>query len=148
MSNQPSESLPPGIARGDRVILFDGVCRLCSFWARFIIRFDTGHRFKLATVQSAEGEAILKWFDMPTDDYQTLLLVENHTLYIKSSAILRVVRQLPFPWPAACVGWLLPRFLRDWLYDRIARNRYRLFGKYDVCVRLTADHKGRFLDAK
>ena len=135
----------PGIDAEDRVILFDGVCKLCSAWVRFIIRFDKNHRFKLASVQSSEGRAILEWHGFPTDYFETLLFVEGPTVYTKSTAFFKVVRRLPWPWPVFCIGWVVPSFIRDWLYDRIARNRYRLFGRYDACVVPDRDHDSRFL---
>lgn len=138
-------SLPPGVNADDSVVLFDGVCRLCHAWARFLIRHDKRHRFKLATVQSAQGQAILQWYGLPTDHYDTMILLEEGRLYGQSSAFLRVMRRLPFPWPLACVSWIIPAPLRDWLYDRIALNRYRLFGRYDSCLLPDPDHHGRFL---
>ena len=135
----------PGVAPDDRVVLFDGVCRLCSVWARFLIRFDSKRQFKLATVQSPEGEAILQWHGFPTDCYETMLLVEGESIYTKSSAFFRVMRRLPWPWPIACIGWVVPSVIRDWLYDRVALNRYRIFGRYDACVVPNKDHDSRFL---
>lgn len=142
------DSTPPGIASGDKVILFDGVCKLCSAWSRFLIRFDSKHRFKLATVQSAEGRAILEWYGLPTDNYETMLLIEGNTLYTKTAALFRVLWRMPFPWPLICIGWLVPWFLRDWMYDRVALNRYALFGKYEACVLPGKDHNERFLGSR
>ncbi|WP_218838583.1 thiol-disulfide oxidoreductase DCC family protein [Halopseudomonas pelagia] len=142
--NQESQ-IAPGMAAGDRVVLFDGVCRLCSVWARFLIRFDRKRQFKLATVQSPEGQAILQWHGFPTDHYETMLLVEGENIYTKSSAFFRVMGRLPWPWPIMCVGWVVPSIFRDWLYDRVALNRYRLFGRYDTCVIPNKDHESRFL---
>jgi len=135
----------PGVTDGDRVVLFDGVCRLCSLWARFLIRFDRKRQFKLATVQSPEGKAILQWYGFPTDSYETMFLVEGPNIYTKSSAFFRVMRDLPWPWPIVCIGWVVPSSIRDWLYDRVALNRYRLFGRYDSCVIPNKDHNSRFL---
>jgi predicted DCC family thiol-disulfide oxidoreductase YuxK len=137
--------LPPLVAEQDRVVLFDGVCRLCGFWARFLIRFDRRGVFKLATVQSEEGQAILRWFGLPTDRYETLLLVEGPRVFTRSTAFVRMMARLPFPWFLASVAWLVPAWLRDWIYDRVARNRYSLFGRYDQCVMPAPDHKRRFL---
>jgi predicted DCC family thiol-disulfide oxidoreductase YuxK len=142
--NQESR-FPPGVASEERVVLFDGVCRLCSAWARFLIKFDRKRQFKLATVQSSEGKAVLQWHGFPTDCYETMLLVEGGHIYTKSSAFLRVMRRLPWPWPLACIGWAVPSFIRDWLYDRVALNRYRLFGRYETCVVPNKDHDSRFL---
>lgn len=139
------EPVPPGLDADDRVVLFDGVCKLCNGWARFLIRFDRQKRFKLATVQSPEEQAILRFFGMPADYFETMLLVEGPRRFAKSSAFIRVVARLPFPWPLAAVVWLIPAFIRDWLYDRVALNRYAIFGRYDACVLPTPDHESRFL---
>ena len=133
------------IAPEDRVVLFDGVCRLCSAWARFLVRFDRKRRFKLATVQSPEGQAILESHGFPTDSYETMLLAEGPNIYTKSSAFFRVMLRLPWPWPLFCIGWVVPSVIRDWLYDRIALNRYKLFGRYEVCMIPDKDHDSRFL---
>ncbi|WP_372778296.1 thiol-disulfide oxidoreductase DCC family protein [Litorivivens sp.] len=142
--SQPVECAP-GIGQRDRVILFDGVCKLCSAWARFLIRFDKHRRFRLATVQSPEGQAILKWYGLSLDQYETLLLIEGPELYTQSIALIRVLWQLPLPWPLLAIGWLVPRPLRNWLYRRIAVNRYRIFGKYERCILPEENHRQRFL---
>lgn len=140
-----SKLLPPGMSENDRVILFDGVCVLCSYWARFLIRFDKAKRYKLATVQSDEGKAILAWCGLATDEYTTLVFVDGLDFYVRSTAIIKVLSGLPLPWKLAAVGLICPRPLRDWAYDLMARNRYRIFGKYDACVLPAPDHTARFL---
>lgn len=139
---------PPYLQPGDNLVLFDGVCRLCSAWARFLLRFDTRRRFKLATMQSEEGQAILSFYGLPLDNYETMVLVENERVYGKSDAALRIVRQLPFPWPVLTCFRLLPRTLRDWLYDQIARHRYQLFGKKNVCFTPSEADASRFLNGR
>ncbi|MDG9924121.1 MULTISPECIES: thiol-disulfide oxidoreductase DCC family protein [unclassified Pseudomonas] len=140
-------ALPPHIQAGERVVLFDGVCRLCNGWAKFLIRHDHARRFRLCSVQSAEGQAILAWFGLPTDAFETMAYVEGETLFVRSDAVLRIVAQLPGAWRLLAILRCLPRVLRDWCYDRIALNRYRLFGRYDTCLLPDADHQRRFLDA-
>jgi predicted DCC family thiol-disulfide oxidoreductase YuxK len=140
-------ALPPHIQADDRVVLFDGVCRLCNGWAKFLIRHDCERRFRLCSVQSAEGQAILAWFGLPTDTFETMAYVEGETLFVRSDAVLRIVAQLPGAWSLLAALRFLPRVLRDWCYDRIALNRYRLFGRYDTCLLPDADHQQRFLDA-
>jgi predicted DCC family thiol-disulfide oxidoreductase YuxK len=135
----------PYITEKDQLILFDGVCKLCHGWSRFIIKHDRNHVFKLATVQSEKGQAILEHFDMPTSHFDTMLYIENNQAYEKSTAFLKVVKKLPYPLKLLQVCYLIPRFIRDWFYDRIALNRYRLFGKYNECLLPTADHNSRFL---
>ena len=140
--------LPPHVGVTDKVILFDGVCKLCHGWSRFIIRFDQKRVFKLATIQSEQGQAILKHFDLPTSHFDTMLYIENNQVYEKSTAFLKVTKYLPWPFKLLQVFYIIPRPIRDWLYDRIALNRYRLFGKYDQCMLPTADHDSRFLSTK
>jgi len=135
----------PYLQDKENVILFDGVCKLCNAWSNFIIRHDHGRRFRLASVQSIEGQAILAHFGYPTDYYDTMLVVRGGACFEKSDAFFVVMGELGFPWKAALVFKALPKRLRNWLYDRIAHNRYRIFGKYDVCLLPTPDHAGRYL---
>ena len=149
---RPSGSAPaqlaPYLQAADRVVLFDGVCKLCNGWARFLIGHDRQRRFKLASVQSPEGQAILAFYGLPTDRFDTMAYVEGAQLYVRSDAVLRIVAQLPRPW-----RWLrmlrgVPAGLRDWLYDRVALNRYRLFGRHASCLLPHPDHDQRFLRAE
>jgi len=136
---------PPYVKPGDQIIMFDGVCKLCNGWSRFIIRFDKRNKFKLCAVQSDEGQAILKWFGYPTDHFETMLLVQGDKILEKSNSFLAILVQLPFPWRFAGVLKIFPARFRDWFYDLVAINRYKIFGKYDVCILATADHEKRFL---
>ena len=129
-----------------RVILFDGVCRLCHGWSRFIMRYDRQRCFKLCSVQSAIGRQILRVYDYPEHTFETMLFIDQGVCYQKSEAFLRVVSYLGWPWKGLHVFKVIPLGIRDWLYDRIALNRYTLFGKYDQCLLPTPDHKARFLD--
>ncbi len=136
---------PPNVGENDRVILFDGVCKLCDFWTQFIVKVDTQHRFKLCSVQSPEGQSILNHFKMPTDHFDTMLLVEGNQCFDKSDAFLKVVNKLGCPWRLFTVFKMLPKGIRNWLYDRIARNRYYLFGQYDTCILPSKENESRFL---
>jgi predicted DCC family thiol-disulfide oxidoreductase YuxK len=140
--------LPPNVGIEDKVILFDGVCKLCNAWSKFIIKYDKKHVFKLCSVQSEEGEKILLHFGFPTEFYETMLYVEGGQCFQQSDAFFRVMAKLGFPWKMVCVFWIIPKLIRNWMYDRIALNRYRLFGKYDYCVLPVPDHEDRFLTAK
>lgn len=145
MQTASSSPLPPNVGPQDRVVLFDGVCKLCGAWARFLIRFDRQGVFKLCSIQSDEGQAILAFYGMPTDYVETMALVEGPEIYTKSTAFFRVMQRLPFPWPLILVFVLVPRVVRDWLYDRIALNRYKIFGRFEYCVLPSPDHERRFL---
>lgn len=139
--------VPPGLCAGESVVLFDGVCKLCNGWAKFLIRHDAHRRFRLASVQSAQGQALLLWAGLPTERFDSMALIEDGRLLLRSDAVLRILAQLPGPWPWRALAWLrlIPRSVRDWCYDRIALNRYRLFGRHAVCLLPAADHAGRFL---
>lgn len=139
------QSLPPNLAAGERVVLFDGVCKLCNGWARLLIRHDRQRQFRLASVQSAQGQALLAWYGLPTDRFDTMALIDEAGLHVRSSALLRILARLPHPWRSLSWLRLIPRPLRDWAYDRIALNRYRLFGRHEVCLLPSADHAERFL---
>ncbi|WP_199610765.1 thiol-disulfide oxidoreductase DCC family protein [Flocculibacter collagenilyticus] len=138
-------ALPPNVERGDRVILFDGVCKLCNAWSKFIIAYDTKRKFKLCSVQSDEGQQILSHFGLSTIEFSTMLYVESERCFAQSTAFFKIMSELGFPWKILCIFSVIPRSLRDWLYDCIALNRYRLFGRYDTCLLPTADHNDRFI---
>ncbi|NWC00027.1 thiol-disulfide oxidoreductase DCC family protein [Pseudomonas gingeri] len=135
----------PLLLPGETVVLFDGVCKLCNGWARFLIRHDRHQRVRLAAVQSPEGQALLAWAGMPVDQFETMAVIRDHRYWVRSDAFFEVVTQLPAIWRPLGLLRLCPERLRDWAYDRIALNRYRLFGQYDQCLLPTPDHERRFL---
>jgi len=130
----------------ERIVLFDGVCKLCNAWVRFLLKFDTSRRFKLCSVQSEQGQYLLKALDMPTDRYETMVLLDRGQAWTQSDAFLRVVGQLPMPWPLLKVLYVVPGVVRNGLYDRIASNRYRWFGRRDACRVPDGTEKDRFLE--
>ena len=145
MLKSKKASLPPSVGEGERVILFDAVCKLCSAWSNFIIKHDKQNRFKLCSVQSGAGQAILSHFDLPTKRLETMLLVKENQALIKSEAFFAIVAELGWPWRLLGVFRIVPLTVRDCLYDRIALNRYKLFGKYDYCRIPSPDHNERYL---
>ncbi|MDE2422171.1 MAG: thiol-disulfide oxidoreductase DCC family protein [Gammaproteobacteria bacterium] len=128
-----------------QVLLFDGVCKLCNGWSRFVIRYDKQQRFQLATVQSDAGQQILLHLGLPTDHYDTMVYLEHGQAYLKSTAFLKAIVHFPFPFRLLGVFILLPLGFRDKMYDLIARNRYRIFGRYDQCIVPKACDLRRFL---
>jgi predicted DCC family thiol-disulfide oxidoreductase YuxK len=126
------------------VLLFDGVCTLCNGFVRFVIERDPAGRFQFAPLQSAAARRVLGAAPQPLPD--SLVLVENGRLFTRSTAALRVARGLRFPWPLAYVFVAVPRPVRDWMYDVVARNRYRWFGRRDACMVPTPKLRARFLD--
>lgn len=135
----------PLLKTGETVVLFDGVCKLCNGWARFLIRHDHDRRVRLAAVQSPEGQALLAWAGLPLDQFDTIAVIRDRHYWERSEAVFEIIAQLPARWRPLLLLRAIPRFLRDWAYDRIARNRYRLFGKYDTCLLPDPDHEQRFL---
>lgn len=140
------QACSPAIQPGERVVLFDGVCKLCNGWVRFVIRHDRARRIRLASMQSVQGQALLVRFGLPTEYFDSMAYIEHGRLFLRSDAVLRIVAQFPWPWRALGILRLCPGSVRDWCYDRIARNRYRLFGRYDQCLLPTPDHDKRFLE--
>lgn len=143
-----TDKLPPCVGALDNVILFDGVCKLCNAWSKFIIKYDRQHIFKLCSVQSQEGERILLHFGFSTEFYQTMLYVEGSQYFQQSDAFFQIMGKLGYPWRIICIFRGLPKPVRNWMYDRIALNRYNLFGKYKCCMLPSPDHEERFLNAK
>jgi len=127
------------------LILFDGVCNLCSWSVQFLAPRDRDGRLWFASVQSATGQAVLRQFGIPTEDWESFVLVEESGVSFKSEAFFRTVRYMRFPWPLLRFARFLPRTLTDWLYDRVARNRYAVFGRKAVCMAPRPELAARFL---
>jgi len=127
------------------VVLFDGVCNLCNGYVRFVVRRDPRRRFRFASLQSTFGASALLRHGLPADYLGSILLLEDGVLFAKSDAVLRIVRRLRWPWPAIGILVVVPRALRDLVYDWVARNRYRWFGKRESCMLPSADDAARFL---
>jgi predicted DCC family thiol-disulfide oxidoreductase YuxK len=138
--------LNPRVVRNRRkIILFDGICKLCCHWIRFVYQRDTRGQFKFVSVQSETSKTPLGWCDLPTHYYETIVYVEHRKAYFRSTAFLKIAWSLGFPWQLFAAGYVIPEPLRDWMYDRIVLNRYRLFGKHNRCLIPTEDLAKRFL---
>lgn len=127
------------------VVLFDGVCNLCNGVVNFLIDRDPDARLRFAALQSDAAQAILEQSGQP-NELDTLVFIDKGRASVRSTAVLRIVRHLPWYWQPLRVFWLVPRPLRDALYRLVARNRYRLFGKRDACRMPTPELKRRFMD--
>ncbi|MGE5836828.1 MAG: thiol-disulfide oxidoreductase DCC family protein [Acidobacteriota bacterium] len=127
------------------VVLFDGVCNLCNGSVRFIIERDPRARFQFAPLQSPVADRLIGAHVDRASLPDSVVLVDDGRLYVRSSAALRIARGLRFPWPLAWVFIVVPRPIRDWVYDLIARHRYAWFGKRDECMVPTSQIKDRFL---
>ena len=128
------------------VIVFDGVCMLCSRWVDFVLRRDPHGRYKFAAMQTASGRALLFEHGIDPDDPLSFLLLEDKKGYTDTDAIVRILRGFGQGWKfIALLVSIVPRFVRDPLYRWIARNRYRMFGRRAACRVPTADIADRFL---
>jgi predicted DCC family thiol-disulfide oxidoreductase YuxK len=128
------------------VILFDGVCNLCNSSVDFVIDRDPEARFRFASLQEETGRDLLRRHDLAPETMDSVVLIEEERVYIRSTAALRIAHRLPFPWPLFSVFFILPAPLRDFFYDLIARNRYRWFGRRETCRMPTPELQARFLD--
>lgn len=128
----------------NNLILFDGVCNLCNGAVQFVIKHDKKGIYSFASLQSELGKNIIKNAKKPISD--SILLIQEDEIYQKSSAALRIAKQLNGLFPLLYIFMIVPKFIRDWVYDWVARNRYRWFGKEESCWLPTPELQSRFLD--
>lgn len=128
----------------ERIVLFDGVCNFCNATVNWIIRQDREKKFKFAPLQSEFGQQQRAKFGL-SDDIDSIVLIDDGQAYTHSTAALRIAKALGGIWSLGYTGILVPRVLRDWFYKLFAANRYRIFGKKDVCTMPTADVRERFV---
>ena len=126
-------------------ILFDGVCNLCNGFVQFVIARDPAAQFRFGALTTPAAQDLLRAAGV-TNAPDSIVLLEDDGVYFQSDAALRIVRRLTFPWPLAYGLVVVPRFVRDWVYDIIAARRYKWFGRRDACMVPTPDLKQRFLD--
>ena len=134
------------IIQNHDIILFDAVCVLCNGWAKFLIQHDKNCRFKLVSAQSDLGTALFKHYQLSTEHYTTMLVIKDAKLYTESTAVLKVMQHLGFPFSLMNAGYFIPRSIRDFLYRLVALNRYKLFGKTDSCLMPSPETKHHFLE--
>lgn len=127
------------------VVFFDGVCNLCNGAVQFIIRHDKRNTFKFAALQSDEGIKLLKEVGYQSVAPDTILLLHKGKLYSRSTAALKIARELNGLWPMLYASMVIPKFIRDAAYNLIARNRYKIWGKQDSCWIPTPELKAKFL---
>ena len=129
----------------ENVIVFDGICNFCTGATRFIINHDINSVYRFVPMQTELGRQIMTQYDYNPDDTQTFLLLTAGRILNRTDAALEILKVFSWGWQPLRTLRLLPRPFRDWFYDVLARNRYRWFGKKEVCMMPTDDQKERFL---
>lgn len=128
-----------------QIILFDGHCNLCSSSVKFIIKHDHKQQFKFAALQSEIGQAILTQIELTNDDTDSIILIKENQHYLKSTAALRIAKELNRPWSYFAIFLIIPPRIRDAVYALVAKYRYRIWGQAKQCRQATDAEKQRFL---
>ncbi|HEY9553867.1 thiol-disulfide oxidoreductase DCC family protein [Allosphingosinicella sp.] len=137
------EAIDEPLWRHRPLFVFDGVCVLCSSGASFLMRHDRAGRVDFASAQSPLGQSLYRRLGLEMD--ATYLLIDGGHAYTKSDGYFRLATILGGWWRLALIGKVVPRGLRDWLYDQVAARRYRWFGKANHCELLSGDQRGRLV---
>jgi predicted DCC family thiol-disulfide oxidoreductase YuxK len=130
----------------EHVLLFDGVCNLCSGAVQFIIKHDKKSVIKFASLQSASGQELLKQYHINSETFNTMIYIQNQVVYTESNAALKIASTLGGLWKTAVVLYIFPSFIRNAFYRMVSRNRYRIFGKRETCMIPSPEIVSRFLD--
>lgn len=128
-----------------KLIVFDGECHICDSFVQFILNKDKENQFLFISLQSEAGEFIRRKYRVP-DDIDSVLLIDGEKIFIKSDAALQVAKYISFPWRMLTAGKFLPYFIRDTLYDFVARNRHKWFEKKQSCHLPTAQERKQFAE--
>ena len=129
----------------DKIVLFDGVCNLCSSSVQFIIRHDRSAALKFSSLQSAKGQELIARYGIPKET-DSVIFIEKGQAYSKSAAALCIAAYFGGAWKLLQIFRWIPAAIRDFFYDIIARNRYKWFGKKESCMMPSAETRGRFID--
>ncbi len=134
------------LPKDKKLILFDGVCNLCDASVQYIIKHDKDDVFRFTALQSDIGQKIIEDFDIDTDKTDSILLYsEDKGISYKSTAALKIASHLGFPRNMMAIFLIVPPFIRNWIYDYIAKNRYKWYGKKEECMIPTPELKSKFL---
>jgi predicted DCC family thiol-disulfide oxidoreductase YuxK len=141
----PSAAALDAVLARHAIVLFDGVCTLCNHSVDFVVRHDPARHFKLASLQSEVGQALLARYGLAHDTPDSIVLIEDGRAYVRSTAALKIAAKLDGALPLLQAFLAIPPALRDAVYDYVARNRYRWFGKRETCRLPTLEERARFL---
>ena len=128
-----------------KIVLFDGVCNLCNGAVIFMIGKDKDDRFRFTSLQEETGQAITQKYGIDTKKIDSIILIDNGKAYVKSTAALRIALYLKGMWPLLHGLLIFPGFIRDFVYDIIAKYRYKWFGKKESCMIPTPELKSKFI---
>ncbi|MEO7924451.1 MAG: thiol-disulfide oxidoreductase DCC family protein [Chitinophagaceae bacterium] len=128
------------------VILFDGVCNFCNYWVNFAIRHDRKKKLRFTPLQGGTAERILPRYNIHPTALSSVIFIDKGKAYTQSSAAIRICKYLDGGWKLFYALMIIPKFLRDLIYNIIARNRYKWFGKKESCMVPATGLKERFLD--
>ena len=128
------------------ILIYDGICAMCSAWVQFVMRHDRQGRFHFIAAQSALGRALYVHYGMNPERYESNILLEDGIAWFKSESSIRMAAGLGFPWTPAVAARILPLPWRDRLYEYVAANRFRWFGRRENCLLMHPDHAERFLN--
>ena len=134
------------MSQNKKIILFDGVCNFCNFWVNFIIDRDKKDVFRFAPLQSDFAKEKLEKFKIDNLKLESVILIEDEKMYSKSTAALMIAKELSGPVKILFPLIVFPKFLRDFIYDLVARYRYKIFGKREICRIPTEEEKSKFLN--
>ena len=129
-----------------KIVLFDGVCNLCSNSVQFILKRDKKNQFLFGSLQGNYGQQMLGQYQLPATEFNSFMLIEGDKLYTRSSGALRMLKHLGGAWSLLYAFIIVPKFIRDGIYNWIARNRYKWFGKKEECWLPRPEWKAKFLD--
>ena len=129
----------------NHIILFDGYCNLCSNAVHFVIKRDPKQKFKFAALDSDQGRTLLAQQGLSAQAVDSIVLIRENNYYLKSSAALYIAKALRGLWPIVSIFLIVPLPIRDYFYDQVAKRRYHLWGKKEVCMRSIKDAPERFL---
>lgn len=133
------------IPAGKSVLLFDGICVLCNHTVPFVVKHDRHKKILMAALQSEAGQQLLLKYGLPLENFKTFVFIENSVAYTRSTAALKFFRALGGFYKILYAFMIIPRPLRDWVYDLVSKNRYHWFGRRDICLVPTPEIQDRFL---